>query len=74
MTRPKAKLYMYMGFKIQNAQGTKHMLWGEVSVTPSSNDFVPNYHHPELETTGQVEFLCPFQKVDILQIFRHLKS
>lgn len=74
MTRSKAKLYMYMGFKIQNAQRTKHMLWGEVSVAPSSNDFVPNSHHPELEARGQVEFLCPFQKVDILQIFRYLKS
>lgn len=74
MTRPKAKLYMYMGFRIQNAQRTKHMLWGEVSVAPSSNGFVPCSHHPELEATGQVEFLCPIQKVHLLQIFRHLKS
>lgn len=34
MTRLRAKLYMYMGFKIENAQRTKHMLWGEVSVAP----------------------------------------
>lgn len=74
MTRPKAKLYIYMGFKIQNSQRTKHMLWGEVSVARLSNGFVPHSHHPELETTGQVEFLCPFQKVHLLQIFRHLKS
>lgn len=34
MTRLKAKIYMYMGFKIENAQRTKYMLLREVSVAP----------------------------------------
>lgn len=74
MTRPKAKLYMYMGFKIENVQRTKHVLWGRSQYGTSSDGFVSHCHHPESEATGQVEFLCPFQKVLLLQIFRHLKS
>lgn len=34
MTRLKAKIYMYMGFKIENAQRIKHTLLGKVSVAP----------------------------------------